>query len=118
MHQAISILTGRIIAFLADGIHLGRISNIHIHIDLSWVVVFAFVAYLNSSSFARLHPQWAPHRDWIMAAFASLLFWPRVSLRPAANWLVFAWSASESMVLASAQRQGWEASGLYLPARS
>jgi len=88
MHQEISIPSSRIRAFLSDGIRLGRVHNVPIYIDLSWVAVFAFVAYLNSSSFAQLHPQWAPTRDWGAAAFASLLFFACVLLHELAHSLV------------------------------
>ena len=88
MHHAISIPGSRIRAFLSDGIRLGRIFGIPIYIDLSWLVVFAFVAYLNSTSFAQVHPQWAPQRDWIIAAFASLLFFVCVLLHELAHSVV------------------------------
>jgi Zn-dependent protease len=71
-----------------DGIRLGRMFNIPIYIDLSWLVVFGFVACLNSRSFAALHPQWTPHRDWSTAAFASLLFFLCVLLHELAHSVV------------------------------
>jgi Zn-dependent protease len=88
MHQAISIPRSRIRALLSDGIRLGRIHNVSIYIDLSWVVIFAFVAYLNSSSFDQLHPQWAPNRSWSVAALTSLLFFVCVLLHELAHSMV------------------------------
>jgi len=90
MHRPISISGSRIRVFLLDGMRLGRMFNIPIYIDLSWLVVYGFVVCLNSRSFAAVHPQWTPHRDWSTAAFASLLFfyvycytsWPIVGITP------------------------------------
>jgi len=88
MHQAISIPRSRIRALLSDGIRIGRIHNLPIYMDLSWVVVFAFVAYLNSSSFDQLHPQWAPNRSWSVAALTSLMFFICVLLHELAHRVV------------------------------
>jgi hypothetical protein len=75
MHKATSLVCSkRVKAFLLDGIRLGRIFDVPIYIYLSWVVVFFFIAYLNSARFAQLHPQWALNRDWITAVLATLLF--------------------------------------------
>ena len=87
MHQAISIHRNRITALLSDGTRLGRIRNVA-YIDLSWVVVFAFVAYLNSSSFDQLHPHWAPNRSWSVAALTSLMFFICVLLHELAHRVV------------------------------
>jgi Zn-dependent protease len=88
LHTPISIPASHLRALLSDGIRLGRILTIPIYIDLSWLVVFGFVAYLNSRSFADLHPQWTPHRDWITAAFATLLFFLCVLLHELAHSVV------------------------------
>lgn len=88
MHKPISIPGSRVRALLSDGIRLGRFLNIPIYIDLSWLAVFGFVAYLNARSFAQLHPQWAPHRDWMIGAFASMLFFLCVLLHELAHSVV------------------------------
>jgi Zn-dependent protease len=88
MHQTLSIPRSRIRGLLSDGIRLGHIHGVPIYIDLSWVVVFAFVAYLNSSSFDQLYPQWGPNRSWSVAALASVLFFVCVLLHELAHTMV------------------------------
>jgi Zn-dependent protease len=88
MQEAISFPGSRIRTLVSDGIHLRRIFHVPIFIDLSWILIFVFVAYLNSNFFAQFHRQWGTAQYWIAAALTSLLFFVCVLLHELAHSLV------------------------------
>jgi len=62
----------------AQGIRIGRVLGIPIHIDTSWIIIFGLITYLISNQFAQLNPQWTVTQVWTLAAATSLLFFGSV----------------------------------------
>jgi Zn-dependent protease/CBS domain-containing protein len=56
------------------GFRIGRILGINIHVDWSWLFIFALVTWNLSTAFGQFHPGWGPGLRWAVAVVASLLF--------------------------------------------
>src|SRR5215216_1717826 len=60
------------------GFHLGRLLGIDIHVDWSWLLIFALVSWSLSATFGQIHPAWSAEMRWGMAMLAALLFFVSV----------------------------------------
>ncbi len=56
------------------GFHLGRLLGIDIHVDWSWLLIFALVSWSLNVTFGQIHPTWPVELRWTMAMLAALLF--------------------------------------------
>jgi Zn-dependent protease len=72
----------------SQGIRIGRVLGIPIYIDLSWLIIFGLITYLNSSRFAPLNPQWSTTELWTMGAATSVLFFGSVLFHELAHSMV------------------------------
>jgi Zn-dependent protease/CBS domain-containing protein len=63
---------------LKTGFRLGKIFGIDIHIDWSWLLIFALVSWSLVSSFSPAHPDWSVSLRWAVAASAALLFFASI----------------------------------------
>jgi Zn-dependent protease/CBS domain-containing protein len=74
---------------MRDGIRIGRIFGISIHLDWSWIFIFLLVTWsLAVGVFPTWHPDWGPGLNWTVATLASLLFFASVLLHELAHSLV------------------------------
>jgi Zn-dependent protease/CBS domain-containing protein len=71
-----------------NGFRVGKIFNINIHIDWSWLLIFGLVSWSLASSFGQMHADWSPLMQWGMALFAALLFFLSVLAHEVAHSLV------------------------------
>jgi Zn-dependent protease/CBS domain-containing protein len=71
-----------------NGFRVGKIFNINIHIDWSWLLIFGLVSWSLASSFGQVHPDWTPAMQWGMALLAALLFFLSVLAHELAHSLV------------------------------
>jgi Zn-dependent protease/CBS domain-containing protein len=74
---------------MRDGIRIGRIFGINIHLDLSWIFIFLLVTWsLAVGVFPTWHPDWSPGLNWIVATVASILFFASVLLHELSHSMV------------------------------
>ena len=71
-----------------NGFRVGKIFNINIHIDWSWLLIFGLVTWSLASSFSQVHADWIPLMRWGMALLAALLFFLSVLAHELAHSLV------------------------------
>lgn len=71
-----------------NGFRIGKIFNININIDWSWLLIFGLVSWSLASSFAQMHADWTPIMQWGMAILAALLFFLSVLAHELAHSLV------------------------------
>jgi Zn-dependent protease len=71
-----------------NGFRIGKIFNINIHIDWSWLLIFGLVSWSLASSFGQMHADWSPLMQWGMALLAALLFFLSVLAHELAHSLV------------------------------
>src|SRR5215208_4388024 len=60
------------------GFHLGKLLGIDIHVDWSWLLIFALVSWSLSATFGQIHPAWSAELRWGMAMLAAFLFFVSV----------------------------------------
>jgi len=70
------------------GFRIGKIFNISINIDWSWLLIFGLVSWSLASSFAQMHTNWSTSLQWGMALLAALLFFLSVLGHELAHSLV------------------------------
>ena len=70
------------------GFRIGKIFNINIHIDWSWLLIFGLVSWSLASSFAQMHTNWSTSLQWGMALLAAILFFLSVLGHELAHSLV------------------------------
>lgn len=63
---------------MGEGIHVGRILGINIHIDWSWLFVFVLITWSLASTIGQFRPDWAPWVSWLVGALAAILFFASV----------------------------------------
>jgi Zn-dependent protease len=73
---------------IMNGFRIGKIFNININIDWSWLLIFGLVSWSLASSFAQMHADWTPIMQWGMAILAALLFFLSVLAHELAHSLV------------------------------
>jgi hypothetical protein len=61
-----------------SGFRLGKILGINIHIDWSWLLIFALVSWSLATSFSAAHPDWSISLRWGLAVVAALLFFTSI----------------------------------------
>lgn len=66
--------------FGAKAIYLGRISNIEIGLDYSWLIIFGLVTYSLGKQFIHDYEDWPRAVAWVTATFTSLLFFTSILL--------------------------------------
>ena len=71
-----------------SGFRLGKILGINIHIDWSWLLIFALVSWSLATSFSAAHPDWSITLRWGLAVVAALLFFTSILLHELAHSLV------------------------------
>lgn len=71
-----------------SGFRLGKILGINIHIDWSWLLIFALVTWSLASSFNVAHPDWTISLRWGLAVLAALLFFASILMHELAHSIV------------------------------
>ena len=71
-----------------NGFRLGRIFGINIHIDWSWLLIFALVSWSLAASFGQMHSNWTITIQWGVALLAAVLFFLSVLAHELAHSLV------------------------------
>lgn len=71
-----------------SGFRLGKILGINIHIDWSWLLIFALVSWSLASSFSAVHPDWSISLRWGLAVLAALLFFTSILMHELAHSIV------------------------------
>jgi Zn-dependent protease/CBS domain-containing protein len=61
-----------------NGVRLGKLFGIDIHIDWSWFVIFLLVTWSLSATFGQIHHEWTASMSWGLALLASFLFFVSV----------------------------------------
>jgi Zn-dependent protease/predicted transcriptional regulator len=61
-----------------NGFRLGKIFGISIHVDWSWLLIFALVSWSLSATFGQIHSGWSAGMRWGMAMLAAFLFFASV----------------------------------------
>ena len=67
---------------------LGRVSGIDIHVNWSWLLIFALVSWSLSLTFGQIHPEWPLNIRWGIAVLAAFLFFLSVLAHELAHSLV------------------------------
>jgi Zn-dependent protease/CBS domain-containing protein len=67
---------------------LGRVYGIDIHVNWSWMLIFALVSWSLSLTFGQIHPEWPMTVRWGMATLAAFLFFLSVLAHELAHSLV------------------------------
>jgi len=60
------------------GFHLVRLLGVDIHVDWSWLMIFALVSWSLSATLGQLHSAWSVSMRWGMAMLAAFLFFASV----------------------------------------
>lgn len=71
-----------------NGFRLGKVFNINIQIDWSWLLIFGLVSWSLAASFRQIHADWTPVMQWGMALLAAGLFFLSVLAHELAHSLV------------------------------
>ena len=71
-----------------SGFRIGKLFGISIRIDVSWLLIFAFVTLNLAAALSELHPEWNTVLTWGLAVLAALLFFASVLLHELAHSLV------------------------------
>ena len=72
---------------MKNGFRLGKIFDINIEIDWSWLLIFALVSWSLASSFGLAHPGWTVLMQWGLAISAALLFFISILMHELAHAL-------------------------------
>jgi Zn-dependent protease/predicted transcriptional regulator len=70
------------------GLRVGKIFGIDLHIDWSWLFIFALVSWSLASMFGQIHREWPALTQWALAATAALLFFISVLAHELAHSIV------------------------------
>ena len=71
-----------------NGFRIGKIFGINIHIDWSWLLIFALVSWSLAASLGQIHANWSVGLQWGLAILAALLFFVSVLAHELAHSLV------------------------------
>ena len=71
-----------------NGFRLGRFFGIDLHIDWSWLLIFALVSWSLNSMFREIHPEWTMLAQWGLALLGALLFFISVLAHELAHSIV------------------------------
>jgi len=71
-----------------NGFRIGRIFGIDIHVDWSWLLIFALVSWSLTTTFTDIHPGWDALTTWGLAVLSALLFFVSVLAHELAHSLV------------------------------
>jgi len=72
----------------AQGIRIGRILGIPIHLDLSWILIFGYITFSLSSEFAKQYPKWTTAEQWGLGLVTSVLFFSSVLFHELAHSVI------------------------------
>jgi Zn-dependent protease/CBS domain-containing protein len=67
---------------------MGRVFGIDIHVNWSWLLIFALVSWSLSLTFGQIHPGWSIQMRWGMSALAAVFFFFSVLAHELAHSLV------------------------------
>ena len=67
---------------------LGRVHGINIHVNWSWLLIFALVSWSLSLTFGQVHQEWSVNLRWGMAILAAFFFFISVLVHELAHSLV------------------------------
>ncbi len=70
------------------GFQIGQLFGINIHIDWSWLFIFALVTWNLAAVFGQVHPGWGTGLRWGTGVIAALLFFASVLAHELAHSLV------------------------------
>jgi len=70
------------------GFRVGKLFGINIHIDWSWLLIFALVSWSLASTFGQMHTDWTALTQWGVAITAAVLFFMSVLAHELAHSLV------------------------------
>lgn len=59
---------------MKSGFSLGKVFGISIHIDWSWLLIFALISWSLASAFRGVHPEWSLPMYWGLGMLAAVLF--------------------------------------------
>jgi Zn-dependent protease/CBS domain-containing protein len=71
-----------------SGFRLGKFFGIDVHIDWSWLLIFALISWSLSSMFREIHPEWSAFTQWGLALAGALLFFISVIAHELAHSIV------------------------------
>ena len=72
----------------AQGIRIGRIFDIPIYLDLSWILIFGLITLFLAMQFRQQHPQWTTAEHWAVGILTSALFFASVVFHELAHSVV------------------------------
>lgn len=67
---------------------LGRLFGINVHVNWSWLLIFALVSWSLNLTFGQIHPEWSMNLRWGMAMLAAFFFFCSVLAHELAHSLV------------------------------
>jgi Zn-dependent protease len=73
---------------MKKGFRIGKIFGIEIHIDWSWLLIFALISWSLAASFGQNHADWSLGLQWGVAVLAALLFFGSVLAHELAHAVV------------------------------
>jgi Zn-dependent protease/predicted transcriptional regulator len=73
---------------VGEGIRVGRILGINIHVDWSWLFVFALITWSLASTFGQFRADWSTGMIWALAVLSALMFFASVLAHELAHSLV------------------------------
>jgi len=71
-----------------QGIRIGRIFDIPIYLDLSWILIFGLITLFLAMQFRQEHPQWTTAEHWAVGILTSALFFASVVFHELAHSVV------------------------------
>jgi Zn-dependent protease/CBS domain-containing protein len=71
-----------------NGFRIGKIFGINIHIDWSWLLIFALISWSLAATLGQIHANWNVWMQWGLAILAALLFFASVLAHELAHSLV------------------------------
>jgi len=73
---------------IMSGFRIGKIFGINIHVDWSWLLIFALVSWSLASMFGEVHQEWDALTRWVLALAAAFLFFLSVLAHEVAHSVV------------------------------
>jgi len=71
-----------------QGIRIGRIFDIPIYLELSWILIFGLITLSLAMQFTQEHPRWTTAEHWALGMLTSVLFFASVVFHELAHSVV------------------------------